>query len=79
MIIVDLPPVVPYADVQAAADLFDGFVVVAEWGRVTEEDLAHGFQKVGIAEKVIGVVLNKVDETKIARFIDAPAVPSAYR
>jgi succinoglycan biosynthesis transport protein ExoP len=79
MIIVDLPPIVPFADVQASADLFDGFIVVAEWGRLTEEDLAHGFQKVGIAEKVIGVVLNKVDETKIARFIDAPAVPVTFR
>ena len=68
LVIVDLPAVLPVVDVRAAAHLFDGFVLVVEWGATTEDILAQAFHIGGIADKVIGTVLNKANLASLKRF-----------
>jgi capsular exopolysaccharide synthesis family protein len=72
-VIVDLPAVLPVVDARAAAHLFDGFVFVVEWGYTSEEVLAQAFHFGGIADKVIGAVLNKVNLGALKRYQDRPA------
>jgi polysaccharide biosynthesis transport protein len=65
-IILDLPPLGPVVDARAIAGRVDGFVMVVEWGatsrRVVRDTLAAEPQ---IANRCIGVVLNKVDTDKM--------------
>jgi capsular exopolysaccharide synthesis family protein len=68
LIIVDLPPILPVADVRAVARFFDAFLLVVEWAAITPDTLAHLFQKGQIDTKIIGTVLNKVDITKARLF-----------
>jgi capsular exopolysaccharide synthesis family protein len=72
VVIVDLPAVLPVVDTRAAAHLFDGFIFVVEWGYTTEEVLAQAFHVGGIADKVIGAVLNKVNLGALRRYQDRP-------
>jgi exopolysaccharide transport family protein len=61
-VIVDLPPIVPVVDARACAHLFDAFVIVAEWGKTNIDDLERAFEMApAIRERLLGVVLNKVD------------------
>lgn len=61
-IIVDLPPIGPVIDVRAAADLFDAFVCVVEWGETPQTLVKSTLAaEPEIMSKCIGVVLNKVD------------------
>jgi len=63
-VIVDLPPIVPVADARAAADLFDCFVLVVEWGSTSAEVVQNGFHASSrIPMKTVGAVLNKVHPT----------------
>ncbi|RCS25643.1 chain-length determining protein [Phyllobacterium salinisoli] len=68
-IIVDLPPLGPVVDSKAFAPLADGFVVVTEWG-VTPRALVRSIlQSEGqIMPKVLGVVLNKTDMKRLAKY-----------
>jgi succinoglycan biosynthesis transport protein ExoP len=68
LVIVDLPPILPVADVRAVARFFDAFLLVVEWGAITPDTLSHLFQKGQIDTKIIGSVLNKVDITKARLF-----------
>ena len=68
LVIVDLPAVLPVVDVRAAAHLFDGFVLVVEWGATTEDVLAQAFHTSGVADKVMGTVLNKANLATLKRF-----------
>ena len=65
-IVVDLPPIGPVIDVRAAADLIDAFVLVVEWG-VTPRSLVRSTLELEaeVTEKCLGVVLNKVDQSKM--------------
>lgn len=67
-IIVDLPPILPVVDVKAAAHMFDGFVLVVEWGATMSNDLlsAIGVSDT-LSQKLIGTVLNKVDDDVMRR------------
>lgn len=68
-IIVDLPPLGPVIDAKAFAPLADGFVLVAEWGatpRVLVRSLLQTERQ--IAAKTLGVVLNKTDMARLARY-----------
>lgn len=61
-VIVDLPPLLPVIDAKAAANLFDGFVFVAEWGTTPTESVTQALRSSArIRDRLIGVVLNKVD------------------
>jgi succinoglycan biosynthesis transport protein ExoP len=68
-IICDLPPVLPIVDVKAAAGLFDAFILVVEWGSTSVKEIRNA---VGVSpllsERLLGGVLNKVDEALLRRF-----------
>ncbi len=69
LVVVDLPPVTFAADVREVAAVFDGFVLVVEWGKtsldVLEAALAGNNQ---IHGKLLGVILNKVDIKKLRTY-----------
>ena len=69
-IIVDLPPLGPVVDAKAFAPLADGFVLVAEWGAtpraLVRADAAR--RNPQVAAKVLGIILNKTDMKKLARY-----------
>jgi capsular exopolysaccharide synthesis family protein len=68
-ILVDLPPLLPLVDVQAAAHLLDAFVMVTEWGRTTVDELDRALSvSPAFADRLLGVVLNKVDTVAMRRF-----------
>ncbi|HMF67748.1 MAG TPA: polysaccharide biosynthesis tyrosine autokinase [Phyllobacterium sp.] len=68
-IIIDLPPLGPVVDAKAFAQFADGFVMVAEWG-VTPRALVKTIlqSETEIAPKVLGMVLNKVDMKRLAKY-----------
>ena len=68
-IVVDLPPLGPVIDVKAFAPLADGLVMVAEWG-VTPRTLVRSALNAepAVAAKILGLVLNKTDMKKLARY-----------
>ncbi len=60
-ILFDFMPVLSIQGVSACEDLFDGFIMVVEWGETSLDDLRRAFQIAPIMrERTIGVVLNKV-------------------
>lgn len=70
-IIVDLPPLGPVVDAKAFAPAADGFVVVVEWGRTPRAVVKSQLRADPmIADKVLGIVLNKVDLKAIGRFAE---------
>ena len=68
-IVVDLPPLGPVIDVKAFAPLADGLVLVTEWG-ATPRALVRSVLNAepAVAAKVLGLVLNKTDMKKLARY-----------
>jgi exopolysaccharide transport family protein len=67
-IIVDLPPLGPVAEVRATASMVDSYVQVIQWGRSRKNAVRQ--QLVGapeIFERLLGVVLNKVDLREFGR------------
>lgn len=68
-IIIDLPPLGPVVDAKAFAPLADGFVLVTEWGRTPRAMVQSTLSSEPyIANKIVGVVLNKVDLKKLAKY-----------
>ena len=67
-ILVDLPPILPVVDVKAVAHLFDGFVLVVEWGDTSTDELLRAVNSSAISERLLGTVLNKADETMMRRY-----------
>jgi capsular exopolysaccharide synthesis family protein len=60
-IIFDLPPLVSYPDVRAAARIIDAFVMVIEWGKTPASSIQSALSESGLTkDKLIGVLLNKV-------------------
>lgn len=65
-IILDMPPIGPVIDVRAAADLVDAFVFVVEWGKTPRSLVRSTLEVEGeVREKCLGVLLNKVDQSKM--------------
>ncbi|QPF94564.1 AAA family ATPase [Bradyrhizobium commune] len=67
-IIIDLPPLGPVAEVRATAGIVDTYVQVIEWGRSRKNTVRQ--QLLGapeIYERLLGVVLNKVDLREFGR------------
>jgi Mrp family chromosome partitioning ATPase len=59
-VLFDFMPVLSTEGVSACEDLFDGFIMVVEWGETSLDDLRRAFQIAPIMrERTIGVVLNK--------------------
>ena len=68
-IIVDLPPLGPVVDAKAFAPLADGFVLVAEWGGTPRALVRATLQaEPQVAAKVLGIILNKTDMKRLARY-----------
>jgi succinoglycan biosynthesis transport protein ExoP len=68
-IIVDLPPLGPVVDAKAFAPLVDGFVMVAEWGATPRALVRATLQaEPQVAAKTLGIILNKTDMKKLARY-----------
>jgi exopolysaccharide transport family protein len=68
-ILVDLPPILAVVDVKAAAHLFDGFILVVEWGSTSPDDVARAVSVSStFSEKLIGTILNKADVEVMRRF-----------
>jgi succinoglycan biosynthesis transport protein ExoP len=61
-VILDLAPMVAALDVRAAAHVVDSYVMVVEWGTTKVDAVKYALRNVpGVQEKLVGVVLNKVD------------------
>jgi succinoglycan biosynthesis transport protein ExoP len=68
-VIVDLPPILSVVDVKAAADLFDAFILVVEWGSTPTNEILSAVQSSPfLSERLLGAVLNKADEAVMRRF-----------
>ena len=65
-VVVDLAPLGPVIDVRAAADLFDGFLLVIKWG-VTPRNLVKNAVSDDplIYNRCFGVILNKTDKKRM--------------
>jgi exopolysaccharide transport family protein len=74
-IIIDLPPLGPVAEVRATASMVDSYVQVIQWGRSRKNAVRQ--QLLGapeIYERLLGVVLNKVDLREFGRHETLDAV-----
>ncbi len=68
-IFVDFAPLMPIVDVRATTDLVDAFIYVVEWGKTRTDfvERALGSAK-GVYERLLGIVLNKVDLSSLAQY-----------
>jgi polysaccharide biosynthesis transport protein len=62
-VILDLPPLAPVVDVRAILPIIDKFVLTVEWGRTRFDDVSEALSRLGVLsqEKILGIVLNKVN------------------
>jgi succinoglycan biosynthesis transport protein ExoP len=68
-VIVDLSPVAPIADVRTTGHVIDTYVYVVEWGKTNVEAIKRGFTETqGVYDRLLGVVLNKVDMKAQSRY-----------
>ena len=68
-VILDLPPIGVVVDVRAIAPMLEAFVLVTEWGRTIRKAVRSTISSErGIREKILGVVLNKVDASKLRKY-----------
>ncbi len=68
-IIVDLPPLIPVIDARVTTNFVDAFLYVLEWGRSRIDAAKHGLGNAPeIYERLIGVVINKVDMSAIRSY-----------
>jgi succinoglycan biosynthesis transport protein ExoP len=68
-IIVDLPPLAPVVDVRATSNIIDSFVYVVEWGKTKIDVVEHNLSvATGVYDRLLGVVLNKVDTNILGRY-----------
>jgi succinoglycan biosynthesis transport protein ExoP len=68
-VIVDLSPIAPVVDVRAAANIFDSYLYVIEWGRTRTNLVEHqvsGFPE--IQDRLLGFVLNKAQIHVLERY-----------
>lgn len=62
LIIIEAPPIAPLTDFRMLYPLCDGFVYVVEWGKTSQQLVLETFSELpGLWERVLCVVLNKVD------------------
>ena len=64
-VIVDLPPLGPVVDVRAAAQQFDAFLLVVEWGRTPRALAQDLLSDEALFNKCVGVIYNKVDIDRV--------------
>ena len=68
-VVVDLSPLAPIVDVRATTKIIDSYLYVIAWGQtkfeVVEQNLGGALN---VHEKLLGVVLNKVDMAKVGGY-----------
>jgi polysaccharide biosynthesis transport protein len=68
-VIMDFPPIGVVVDVRAIAPMLEAFVLVTEWGRTIRKAVRTALSSDrGVREKLLGVILNKVDADKLRRY-----------
>jgi succinoglycan biosynthesis transport protein ExoP len=68
-IVVDLSPLMPIVDVRAALSFVDAYVLIIEWGMTSIDTVQRAVHAARtVTDKVIGVVLNKVNFKSLDRF-----------
>ncbi len=68
-VIVDLPPLAPVVDTRATTHLIDSYLFVIEWGGTRIDVVEHALGRApGVVESVLGVVLNKVNMSKLKSY-----------
>jgi succinoglycan biosynthesis transport protein ExoP len=68
-VIVDLSPLAPVVDVRATTNLIDSYILLIEWGNTGIDVIKHALQEArGVSDNILGVVLNKVNMSKIGRY-----------
>jgi succinoglycan biosynthesis transport protein ExoP len=68
-VILDLPPIIPFADVRAMTHVVDSFVFVIEWGKTSRDTVLSALRAApGVREKLLGCLLNKADVAKLSRY-----------
>jgi succinoglycan biosynthesis transport protein ExoP len=69
LVVLDLQPLVPLADVQALSKVIDRFVVVVEWGKTRTDAVSNALARTDVLRgKIGGIVINKVNMRKAQRF-----------
>jgi len=59
-VILDLPALMPVADVRSAAQIVDELLVVVEWGHTSVAQLEQALHALGpVRDKILGTVINK--------------------
>lgn len=65
-IVIDLPPLAPVVDARAISAKMDAYIFVVEWGGTARNVVAKALlANAVVAAKCAGVILNKVDSTKM--------------
>jgi succinoglycan biosynthesis transport protein ExoP len=68
-IVVDLSPLVPIVDVRSALSFVDAYVLIIEWGTTSVDTVQRAVHSArAVSDKIVGVVLNKVDFRSLGRF-----------
>jgi polysaccharide biosynthesis transport protein len=69
VVVLDLPPVVPFADVRVMTQAVDAFVFVVEWGATSRDAALSALRAApGVREKLLGCLLNKADVNKLRSY-----------
>jgi Mrp family chromosome partitioning ATPase len=67
-VIVDLPSILPVADVKATSQLIESFILVIEWGRTSQSAVMDALNTAPlVSEKLLGAVLNKANPGVLKR------------
>jgi polysaccharide biosynthesis transport protein len=68
-LIVDLPPLIPVVDARASTNFIDAYLCTIEWGSTKVDLIRHALSNAPeIYERLLGVILNKVDMSTIGRY-----------
>jgi polysaccharide biosynthesis transport protein len=67
--VLDMPPMAPVVDVRVTSTFVDSYIFVVEWGKTLMDVVRHNLRgSQEIQDKLLGVVLNKADTKRLARY-----------
>lgn len=68
IVIVDLPAILPLSELRSVTDLMDQIALVTCWGSTTASQVDRALDRLTHGDRLVGVILNKVDLRKMLRF-----------
>lgn len=69
VVIIDFPPVGALMDALAASSVVDGYLFIVQWGKTPRKTMQEFIvNNPGFADKILGVVLNRVDMKRLERY-----------